>query len=306
MRRMFLLGILLPVGALSIVAAGRQAAPAKALSAEALAATQIEKVRDNLYMITGSNPIRREAFSGGNTAVFVTSSGVVLVDTKLAGWGQTILDRVRTVTDKPITTIINTHTHGDHTGSNPFFGPTVDIVSHENAKANMLKMDAFKGENAAFAAKRTFKDTLTLGSGPSRIDLHYFGRGHTDGDTWVVFPALRVMHTGDIFAWKDAPFLDRSSGGSGLDYPQTIGRALATATNVDTLIVGHSPLRTIPELREHQQFMTEFVTTTKEARKAGKSVDDATTAVLGLAAKYKDYRTDRFKAAVEAIYDELK
>lgn len=306
MRRTLVLGTLVAVGALSIAAAGRQAGPSGALSPEALEATKIEKVRDNLYMITGSNPTRREAFSGGNTAVFVTDRGVVLVDTKLAGWGQVIVDRVRTVTDKPITTIINTHTHGDHTGSNAFFAPTVDIIGHENTKANMEKMDAFKGENAKFVSKRTFKDTMTIGSGQSRIDLYYFGRGHTNGDAWVVFPELRVMHTGDMFAWKDAPFLDRSSGGSGLDYAQTIGKALATVKNVDTLIVGHSPLRTIPELREYQQFMNDFVAAVREARKSGKSVDEATAAVLSLSAKYKDYKTERFKAAVEAIYDELK
>ncbi len=305
MRRGPLLATLVAIGAVSLTVSAFQAPPA-APSAAAIAATKIEKVKDNLYVITGSGTENQNAFSGGNTAVFITDAGVVVVDTKLVGWGQVLLDRIKTVTNKPVTTIINTHTHGDHTGSNSFFGPTVDIVSHENAKANMLKMDAFKGENAKYVAKRTFKDTLTLGSGPSRIDLYYFGRGHTDGDTWVVFPALRVMHTGDMFAWKDAPFLDRSSGGSGLDYAQTIAKALATVKNVDTLIVGHSPLRTVPELREYQQFMTDFVAIVKDARKAGKSIDEANAAVLGLATKYNGYKTDRFKAAVEAIYDELK
>src|SRR5262247_3949946 len=82
------------------------------------AAAQIEKVKDNLYMITGSDPTNRDAFAGGNTGVFITAAGVVVVDTKLAGWGQVILDKIKTVTNKPVVTIINTHTHGDHTGSN--------------------------------------------------------------------------------------------------------------------------------------------------------------------------------------------
>src|SRR6266516_4801622 len=86
---------------------------------------------------------------------------------------------------------------------------TVEIVAHENTKTNMEKMDAFKGDNAKFLPKKTYKDKMTLGAGKDRIDLYYFGRGHTNGDTWVVFPALRVMHTGDMFAWKDAPTLDR-------------------------------------------------------------------------------------------------
>jgi len=305
MNRGTVLGALIVTAALSMVVAAAQApATPPAPSPQALEATKIEKVQDNLYMITGSTPLPREAFSGGNTAVFVTDSGVVIVDTKLAGWGHVILDKIKTVTDKPVTTIINTHTHGDHTGSNAMFAPTVDIIAHENTKANMEKMDAFKGENARFLPKRTYQDKLTLGKGRDEIDLYYFGRGHTNGDTWVVFPALRVMHTGDMFAWKDAPTLDRNNGGSGLEYAKTVGKALDTVKNVDTLIVGHSPLRTVPELREYQQFMNDFVAAVQDAKKAGKSVDDAASSI-NLSGKYKDYKNDRYKAAVQAIYDEL-
>ena len=302
MTRAAVLGVLVGAASLSIAVAANQAPPTP--SQQALDATKIEKVRDNLYMITGSNPTPREAFSGGNTAVFITDGGVVLVDTKLAGWGQVILDRIKTVTNKPVTTIINSHTHGDHTGSNSMFAPTVEIIAHENTKANMEKMDAFKGDNAKFLPRRTYKDTLTIGRGKDEIDLMYFGRGHTNGDTWVIFPALRVMHTGDMFAWKDAPTIDRNNGGSGLEYAETVGRALERAKEVDTLIVGHSPLRTVPELREYQQFMNDFVAAVRDAHKAGKSADDAA-AAINLSGKYKEYKNERYRGAVQAIYDEL-
>jgi cyclase len=302
MRRGFVLGVLIAAGACSMAVSAFQT-PA-ALPRAALDATKIEKVKDNLYIITGSSPTNREAFSGGNTAVFVTDAGVTIVDTKLAGWGQVILDKIHTVTNKPVTRIINTHTHGDHTGSNAFFGATVDVVTQENTAANMAKMAAFKGENAKFLPKRTFKDTMSLGSGKDRIDLYYFGRGHTNGDTWVLFPALRVMHTGDMFAWKDAPTLDAANGGSGVEYAATIGKALATIKNVDTLIVGHSPLRTVPELREYQRFMTEFVAAVRAAKAAGKSVDEAA-AAINLTSKYPGYENQRYKAAIQVIYNEL-
>src|SRR5437762_4512425 len=304
MKRLIILVTVLAAGALSIAAAGYQQ-PTQGLPAGALATTQIEKVKDNLYMITGSDPTNREAFSGGNTGVFITDNGVVVVDTKLAGWGQVILDKIKTVTSKPVTMIINSHTHGDHTGSNEAFGATVDIVAHENTKANMEKMDAFKGEKAKFLPKRTYKDKLSLGSGKDRIELYYFGRGHTNGDTWIVYPALHVMQTGDMFAWKDAPTLDKNNGGSGLEYAATVGKALSTVKDVDTLIVGHSPLRKVPELKEYQQFMTDFVAAVKQAKGAGKSVDDAT-ASIDLSAKYKDYKKERYKAAIQSIYDEMK
>lgn len=303
MRRLIILATLLAAGAMSIAAAAYQ--QQSQLPAAALAATQIEKVKDNLYMITGADPTNRESFSGGNTGVFITANGVVVVDTKLAGWGQVLLDKIKTVTNKPVTTIINTHTHGDHTGSNEAFGATMDFVAHENTKANMEKMDAFKGDKARFLPKRTFKDKMSIGSGKDRIDLYYFGRGHTNGDTWVVYPALRVMQTGDMFAWKDAPTLDKANGGSGLEYAQTVGKAVATVKDVDTLIVGHSPLRKPAELQEYQRFMTDFVAAVRNANKSGKSVDDAT-ASINLNSKYPGYKNERYKAAIQVIYDELK
>src|SRR3989441_9392394 len=304
MKRALVLGVLIAAGGLSLAAYQQPPQPAGPTPG-ALAATKIEKVKDNLYMITGSDPTDRSLFSGGNTGVFITDNGVVVVDTKLTGWGQVLLDRIKPDTKKPVTTIINTHTHGDHTGSNNMFAATVEIVAHENTKANMEKMDAFKGDGAKGLPKKTYKDKMTLGSGKDRVDLYYFGRGHTNGDTWIVYPAVRVMQTGDMFAWKDAPVLDRNNGGSGLEYADTVGKVLATVKDVDTLIVGHSPLRKVPELKEYQRFMNDFVTAVRAANKAGKSVDEAT-ASINLNAKYPGYKNDRYKPAVQAIYDELK
>jgi glyoxylase-like metal-dependent hydrolase (beta-lactamase superfamily II) len=306
MKRVVALVAMIGIGALSMAISASQApAPQAALPQAALAATQIEKVKDNLYMITGSDPTNRDSFSGGNTGVFITDAGVVIVDTKLTGWGQVILDKIKTVTNKPVIRIVNTHTHGDHTGSNNMFPETVDIVAQENTKANMEKMNPFKGDGAKFLPKKTFKDKLTLGSGKDRMDLYYFGRGHTNGDAWIVYPALRVMQTGDMFAWKDAPTLDANNGGSGVEYAATVGKALATVKDVDTLIVGHSPLRKPAELKEYQQFMTDFVEAVKQAKAAGKTPEDAAKSI-DLTAKYKGYKKDRYQAAIQVIYNELK
>src|SRR5881409_2557061 len=227
MKRLIILVALLAAGALSIVAAGYQQ-PSQGLPAAALAATQIEKVKDNLYMITGADPTDRNSFSGGNTGVFITDNGVVVVDTKLAGWGQVILDKIKTVTNKPVTTIINTHTHGDHTGSNEAFGGTVEFVAHENTKANMAKMNEFKGDKAKFLPKRTYKDRLTIGKGKDEVDQYYFGAGHTSGDSFVVFPAVRTMHVGDMFAWKALPYIDTGNGGSAVAQASTLAKAAAS------------------------------------------------------------------------------
>ncbi len=286
-------------------------APPAGPTDKSLAATKIEKVKDNLYIITGSGAGDTEAFSGGNTAVFITETGVTIVDTKLAGWGQAILDRVKSVTNKPITRIINTHTHGDHTGSNEFFGATIESIVQENTRANMAKMDEFKGDKARFLPKKTYKETMTVGAGKDEIDLYYFGAGHTNGDTFVVFPALRTMHVGDIFAWKALPYVDPDNGGSVIEQPKTLAKAVATVKNVDTIINGHIPVSTWNDLKEFAAFTKEFAAFAESAMKAGKTVDQAA-AEYKLDPKYKGYVVSvnpafgGAKANLQIAYDEMK
>jgi len=297
------LAALILVGGSSLALRAFQAPAPAGPTPAALAATKIEKVKDNLYIITGSTPMPRDAFSGGNTAVFITDNGVVVVDTKLAGWGQTILDRIRTVTSKPVTMIINTHTHGDHTGSNEFFGTNVETTVQENTKANMERMDAFKGDKAKFLPKKTYKDKTTVLSGKDAIDLYHFGAGHTNGDTFVVFRALRTMHAGDMFPWKDAPFIDRNNGGSGVEWPKTLDKVLKNVKDVDTVIGGHQPVATWKDLQTFQQYTADLLVQCEAALKAGKNVD-AAIASLNLS-KYAGFEKTRLQAAVQAVYDEL-
>jgi cyclase len=287
MRRGLLLGTLIGVGALSIAVSGQ----APGASAASIKAAQIEKVKDNLYIITGSGADNQDAFSGGNVAVFITDAGVTLVDSKLPGFGPTIVERVKTVTDKPITRIINTHTHGDHTGSNGFFGASIESIVHENARTSMSKMPEFSGANAQFLPKRTYKDKLSVGSGKDQIDLYHFGRGHTNGDTFIVFPALRTMHVGDMFAWKALPYVDADNGGSVVQQPDSLAKA-AAVPNVDTIIPGHIPVGTINDLKEYAAFTKDFVDFARASVKAGKTADQA-------ASEYKV--NPRFKGYVASL-----
>ena len=262
------------------------------------------KVKDNFYVIESSSPVDRSKFTGGNTGVFIMAAGVVVVDTKLAGYGPDILDRIRKVTPKPVVAIINTHTHGDHTGSNEGFPATVDIIAHENTKLNMERMDPFKGAKASFLPKRTYKERLSLFSGNDRIELFYFGSGHTSGDTFILYPAIRTLQTGDMFPWKDAPFIDRANGGSGVAWPATLAKLLSTVKDFDTVVTGHIPLATRQDLEEFQRYTADLLAAVQAAKKAGQSAD-AATAAINLSAKYKGYASERLKAAVQAIYEEL-
>ena len=286
MRRGTVLGALVAAGALSIgVTAFQQPA------ANTPKVVEVEKVKDNLYVLRGG---------GGNTAVFLTAGGVVVVDAKNPGWGQPILDKIKELTPKPITMLINTHTHGDHVSGNVEFPATIDFVAQENTKVNMEKMPIFKEHNGVGMAKRTFKDKMTIGKGADQIDLYYFGRGHTNGDAWVVFPALRTVHSGDIFASKSVPLIDEANGGSMLHISETLMKAHDGIKNVDTIINGHTPAQTTwADLKEYADFNKDLVAWMQAELKVGKTPEQAA-AEWKLPEKYKGY-----SATVGALFGGL-
>lgn len=310
MRRVCVLVALVTVGALSIAFAATQQ-PASGQAASRVIV--VETLKDNLFMLRGG---------GGNTAVFVTTNGVVVVDTKIPGWGQPLLDKIKELTNKPITTIINTHTHYDHVGSNPDFPVDVDIVVHENTKANMEAMrpvtgipaeqqtflSVFKDSKGKGLAKRSFKDKMSIGRGNDEVALYYFGRGHTNGDAWVVFPSLRFMHAGDIFSGKNLPLLDANNGGSGVAIGDTLAKAASSVKNVDSIITGHSTVMTMKDLSEYAEFNREFLAAVQAGKKAGKSVEEIA-AGWSLPARYTGYTAPqpaRLRANVEVIFSEIK
>jgi cyclase len=307
MRRLNVLLALVAVAALSVALKAVQQP-----STEKPKLIAVEKLRDNLYLLRGG---------GGNTAVFVTASGVVVVDTKLPGWGAPLLAKIKELTPNPVTTIINTHTHFDHVSGNVEFPPTVDVIAHENTVALMKEMRSVTGlppqETNIFTenqgrglAKRGFKDTLSLGKGADQVDLHYFGRGHTSGDAWVVFPALRVAHAGDIFPAKDVPILDANNGGSGVAIGDTLAKAAAglAAKNVDTIITGHSTNMTVADLNEYADFNKAFLAAVREGRKAGRSADEiaSTWKVPAAFVGYATPQTARLRSNTQVILNELK
>ena len=160
--------------------------------------------------------------------------GVTIVDTKNPNFGAPIIAAVKELTGRPITTIVNTHCHGDHVSGNVEF-PAIEVIAQENTAANMRtgsrspdsrrrttpQPSIFERNANRNLPTRTFGDRLTLGKGPDQIELYYFGRGHTNGDAWILFPSQRVVHAGDIFAWNNQiPILDSNNGASGVVVPR--------------------------------------------------------------------------------------
>ena len=275
MRRMIVLGALLAVGL--TVAAFQQPVAGQ----EGPRVVEIDKLKDNLYVMKGG---------GGNSSVFITNNGVVVVDTKNPGWGQPLLDAIKKVTDKRVMTIINTHTHGDHVSGNVEFPAEVDIVTHVNTAANMKAMrpnstaapsatpprNIFNEHNGHGLAKRTFSDKMTLGRGAEQIDLMYFGRAHTNGDAIIYFPAHRVLHIADMFPGKELPIMASNNGGTAVGYADTLTKVLGfSEKNADVIVNGHNnTTSTNADLKDYIQFIRGYVKDVQGAKKSGKTVDD--------------------------------
>jgi cyclase len=308
MNRSLLLGTVVLAGTLTIAVTAAQQPPPQP-SADNLT---VEKVRDNLFVIRGG---------GGNTAVFVQANGVTIVDTKNPGWGQPLLDKIKTLTDKPVTTVINTHLHFDHVSGNVAMPATAEIVAHANAAKTMASPagvtglpttppNVFKDNPGRGLPTRTYTDKLTLGSGADQVDLYHFGPAHTGGDTFVAFPALRVMHAGDVFPSKGLPIMDKNNGGSGVEYANTVRKAAAGVPNIDVVINGHTPANsTVSDMVQFAGFVQAFVDHVQTGKKAGKTADQVATewatpaTFAGFAAAPP---LERVRAYVQVIFDETK
>jgi glyoxylase-like metal-dependent hydrolase (beta-lactamase superfamily II) len=243
---------------------------------------------------------------GANALALVTDDGAVLVDAKLPGWSSAVRDALQRVTDLEVTTIINTHAHEDHAGADAEYPGPVQIVMHENSSKRFAK-------SAGGKSVKTFGDRLTLTFAKRQVHIYHLGKGHTDGDAIVAIPDSRVAFVGDLFAEKAVPVVDRTSGGSFLALPDTLARAAKEVTGVEYAITGHGPppqgrkrdWPTWKDFVEYADFTRDFVAAATTAYKSGRSAEQAA-AELTLPDKYKNYKLDGAKAAIETIFAELK
>ncbi|HET9217472.1 MAG TPA: MBL fold metallo-hydrolase [Terriglobia bacterium] len=209
---------------------------------------RIANVKAELYMISGD---------GGNVAAYVTSDGVILVDDMFDRNHADILAQVKSVTDKPVRYVLNTHQHDDHAGGDLKMLPIAEVVAHRNARANLTNIKQPYYEDTPGTPiglpRVTFTDEFGVHLGGKEVRAKYFGRGHTNGDVVVYFPELKVIHTGDLFLARNAPrgaapqtrppgvniYVDYAQGGSFLEWTKTLDGVLQL--DFDTVIPGHGP-----------------------------------------------------------------
>ena len=210
----------------------------------------IEHITGNVYKIFGG---------GGNTTVVVQKAGVVLVDTKMPGNGPAILGEVKKVTDKPVVLVVNTHSHPDHLGSNDYIRdqyPNVQIVMNEKAKQEVL---ANKGYGPKLLPTETYVDKMTIGKGADRIELYHFGPGHTQGDTFVFFPAQHLLCMGDVMAWDMGPFLPSGGAAAIADEIDALVAAMQ-GKGVQYVVEGHGNVNTWAHLQRFARFNRALIT----------------------------------------------
>lgn len=277
MVRSFLVRLIAPAACVTgLLFAWMQQPPAQPLT--------VEKIADDLHVIVGS---------GGNVAVLTTPEGVILVDDKFERNIPEILEKVKGITDRPIRYIVNTHQHGDHTGGNAKLMETADIVAHQNARANMVK------NNMPGLPRITFSNETAVHLGGKEVRAYYLGRGHTNGDAIIVFPAHRVIHMGDMFV-SSTPFIDYASGGSGVAWTKTIDEVLKL--DFDTVIPGHGPISKRADLANWKKTFETVKDRVSDLRRQGKGRDEVAKLLKVDDVGWKPMLLER---GLGGLYDEL-
>jgi len=263
MRKTILLLAVLMLGAGTAVYRGLAQQPAaQTKQPAARPALTIEKVKDDLYVIIGN---------GGNVGVLVTDEGVVLVDDKFEQDYEAIIQQVKSVTNQPVKYVINTHHHGDHTGGNKRFIAMAEIISHKNSRANIVASN--QGNASPLQPARiVFTDETSVFLGGKEVQARYFGRGHTNGDIVVYFPAQRVLHMGDLMAGA-TPLIDYNGGGSLIEWTKTVDAAMA-AFDIDTVIPGHGTVTNRAGLQTYRDNVVQMRTEVTNMIRQGRNKDD--------------------------------
>ena len=191
----------------------------------------LNKVTDDLYEIEGD---------GGNVAVYITSEGVILVDDKYERDHEAIDAHIKSVTDKPVKYILSTHYHEDHSGGNAKYMGTAEVISTSMARRNIVNKVQSNAAITPQPARVVFTEETSVFLGGKEVRARHFGRGHTNGDAVIYFPALRTIHTGDLMS-GNTPLIDYPGGGSVAEWAKTLDNAMA-GFDFDRVIPGHGPI----------------------------------------------------------------
>jgi len=254
----------------------------------------LEKIAENLYQISGGQ--------GANGGVYIGDNGVLVIDSKMTKESveQTVAE-IQKITDKPITYLVNTHSDGDHIAGNPYFPKSVTIIAHENCRKEFFhprrdgKPSAWNDpEMAPYVPSLTFRDKMAIYLGEKKVELWYFGVGHTKGDTVVYFPEEKTAFLGDQIFMGRPQLIHSYKGGNSFAHVKTLIKMLENIDAV-TFCSGHSDPIDRNMIEHHIQEMKAIQGKVKSLVEQGKSLEEVK----------KEFEENHGRL-IESIFNEIK
>ena len=236
---------------------------------------KVQKLTPNLYLLQGTGV----PAAIGNVTVFVADDGIILGDCEYFELGPKLEAAIKSISDKPIKYVLNTHWHGDHSGGDAYFGKTATIIAHENARKMMQSGGKLFPPSPAIALPViTFSDQLALHVTGGEIRAIHFPHGHTDTDSLILFPGNTVVQTGDAFVnWEvpGFPAIDQDTDGSGGTAGEiALAEYILAHTPDDVKIVpGHGVLASKSDLAKELTMLKESSAAVKAGIDKGKSLE---------------------------------
>ncbi|WP_271785144.1 MBL fold metallo-hydrolase [Aquimarina algiphila] len=229
----------------------------------------IDPISENIYMLTGQ---------GGNIGVFKNEKGLFIIDDQFARLSDKILKNLKTISDQPVSMVINTHFHGDHTGGNEnMTSQGATIFAQKNVRSRMESNQKEKGNITPQSLPViTFDEGLQLYFNSESIKAYHVHNAYTDGDALIYFANGNVLHMGDTFFNGRYPYIDLKSGGSIQGYINASEKALLIANDDTKIIPGHGSLATKKDLEGFSRMLKEITNAIQKEIDAGKSKDDIT------------------------------
>lgn len=256
-------------------------------------AISLDKISDNLYQILGGR--------GASGGMYIGENEVIVIDSKMDKASvDGIYAAIKELTDKPITTLINTHSDGDHINGNQFFPESVKIIAHENCRKEFLlpqrngsPSNWLNDDMIAFVPSVTFSDKLQLHLGNQTVQLHYFGVGHTTGDIVVFFPEEKTAFIGDQVFFGRPQLIHSYKGGNSFDHIKTTEKLLSL--DAEKYCSGHAEIKSRKDIEQHLTELIAFQEKVENLVKSGKSLDET-----------KATFDENEARLVESVYNEIK
>ncbi len=223
--------------------------------------------------------------AGGNIGVSHGEDATLIIDDQFAPLSAKIEAAIADLGASPVKYVVNTHWHFDHTGGNEHFGGTgATIFAHDNVRVRMAAGGTVGGNETPPAPPEalpivTYAQGLRVHLNGDTMNLMYFGGGHTDGDSVVIWEEADVIHMGDLyFNIPGYPFIDVASGGNVYDAIRSLDIVLSTIGDETKVIPGHGPMSDKAELSAYRAMIGEAVSRVEEAREQGMTLEQAVAA----------------------------